>query len=65
MCLSIQGTCSTTTFLPALVDIEIPANLVGAGLVVDDTATAATIDGKIRIRLNGVDKWLLYDDDHD
>ena len=65
LCLSIQGTVTANKFTVPLIDIEIPTDLVGAGLIVDDTASAVTIDGKIRIRINGVDKWLLYDDDHD
>lgn len=65
LCLSIQGTVTAAKWTGPLIDIEVPTGLVGDGLLIDDTSTAATIDGKIRIMINGVEKWLLYDDGHD
>ena len=46
-------------------DINLFSNLIGEGLVVDNTSTATTVTAKIRIKINGETWWLLADDDHD
>ncbi len=65
MQLNISGTAPTNPAQlsgVAVWDINLPANLVGDGLVVDDAASNNTVGGKIRVKINGVYYWLMYAD---
>jgi hypothetical protein len=45
--------------------IVLPAGLVGAGLMFDNTAAANVVTGKLKIAVNNVEYWLMCAASHD
>ena len=65
--LSIGGATPTLAaqFTVPVISLALPTNLVGADLVVDNTSTTLTCNGKLRIEINGVTYWIPVDLDSD
>ena len=60
--LTISGTVTANKFTVPAINLMLPSNLVGNDLVFDDTASANTVGGKLRIMVNGVTYWIMCAD---
>jgi fibronectin-binding autotransporter adhesin len=65
--LVIDGTAPTTPaqFVVPAISLRVPSTLVGAGLIFDNTASANTVTGKLKILVNGVEYWVMCAAGHD
>ena len=66
MQLSLSGTAPSNAAqltIPVF-DIDVFSNLVGDGLILDDSASDATVGAKLRIKVNGTTYWVMLADSH-